>query len=540
MSPPPRNHTGHPDPAQQPQNSPSSPRNQQHQHQQQQMMPFMPQSSLPSTPIPLYPTGAAAIIPAPPTYEVIPNRIFVGGFPTSRIDLQTTESDLREHFEKFFPVKDVKMVKSLDGVSKGYGFITFETEDQAEEIRKLNPKQLEFRNRKLNLGPAIRKICGSAFPPGYAIATPSQLVSASPSFGYAIPASPSPYGGYSISATPQMFVYPPVVNQNRSPNEQQTSPQLSPSQQQQQQQQIFFAPGEQEPARTYATAVSGSEKGGEAGLEELQMQPNPQGPQPLGVNNNSMNMNAQQYQPWNGHGYEMDANNNYQQTYYGENYGGGYAQPAQPYSPYTPNGMSDKNGAMPMPMHFYMNSNGMYQPSYTYMSPPLPGGQYPQLIQSPYWSQNYQQAQNQPHHQQHNQYQHQQTKNQYSNGYNAGYNNNNNNYVGPAGDIPNGYHYQGYHHNHHGGHDENSFSRPLQAPRAGKKNRKASESHEKKNKSPTKGISHDKTANSSTASPDQKSSKKSIPPIGAFSEFSPSFLSIFPIFYSTLNRSISV
>lgn len=64
--------------------------NQQHQQNQSQqaahqMVSFMPQTptSLPSTPIQLYPTGAAALIPAPPTYELIPNRIFVGGFPTS-------------------------------------------------------------------------------------------------------------------------------------------------------------------------------------------------------------------------------------------------------------------------------------------------------------------------------------------------------------------------------------------------------------------------------------------------------------------------
>lgn len=157
----------------------------------------------PSAPMQLYPTGAAAIIPAPPTYELIPNRIFVGGFPVS-----TTESDLREHFEKFFPVKDVKMVKSLDGHSKGYGFITFETEEQAEEIRKLTPRQLEFRNRKLNLGPAIRKLSSNAFPPGFA------MVPNSPSaFGYLPPSpgfhSPGPYGGYPS----QVFVYPPVYPQ---------------------------------------------------------------------------------------------------------------------------------------------------------------------------------------------------------------------------------------------------------------------------------------------------------------------------------------
>ncbi|CAO4365873.1 unnamed protein product [Caenorhabditis nigoni] len=193
--------------------------NSQHHHQQQQQDPSSqpPQpmiSYLPPTPPPhptapmqLYPTGAAAIIPAPPTYELIPNRIFVGGFPVS-----TTESELRDHFERFYPVKDVKMVKSLDGHSKGYGFITFETEDQAEKIRHLNPKQLEFRNRKLNLGPAIRKMSANAFPPGYA------MVPTTPgAFGYALPpspgpySSPGPYAGYSPYATaPSVFVYPPA------------------------------------------------------------------------------------------------------------------------------------------------------------------------------------------------------------------------------------------------------------------------------------------------------------------------------------------
>ncbi|CAL2033399.1 unnamed protein product [Caenorhabditis brenneri] len=179
----------------------------------QQMVPSLlppTPNSVPTTPMPLYPTGAAAIIPAPPTYELFPNRIFVGGFP-----LSTTESDLRDHFERFFPVKDVKIVKSLDGQSKGYGFITFETEDQAEEIRQFDPKQLEFRNRKLNLGPAIRKMNYGAIPPGYAFAAPNQFYPAPPGpFGYAVPASPGAGGGFSYPpASPGAgggFSFPPA------------------------------------------------------------------------------------------------------------------------------------------------------------------------------------------------------------------------------------------------------------------------------------------------------------------------------------------
>ncbi|CAI2346760.1 unnamed protein product [Caenorhabditis sp. 36 PRJEB53466] len=463
MSPPPRNHAVHQDQGQQ-----------QAQNQSPQTVPFspVPPSSGPNTPIPLYPTGAAAIIPAPPTYELIPNRIFVGGFPTS-----TTESDLREHFEKFFPVKDVKMVKSLDGVSKGYGFITFESEDQAEAIRHLNPKQLEFRNRKLNLGPAIRKINANAFHPSYAIATtPSQIVPASPgAFGYAIPASPSPYGAFSLSATPQMFVYPPIANQdaNRAPSDQQTSPQNSPSQQQQQ---VFFG-GEHEPVRSYANAVTGTEKNDQSSDEKS-------GQQPLGTNNNALNTQYQGPQ-WNGNDQQsMDPNNN-NGPYYNENYAhGGYPQPYPQYGY-----MNEKNGSMPtVPLQVYMNSNGIYTPAYPYMNQ---ASQYPPLM-PPYWPQH-----------------HPQMKSPY---YNPGW-------MGPAGDM----HYQhaqqqqqqqvqcysGYYGGHQAyGNDENSFPRPLQPPRTGKKNRKPSESQEKKNKSPSKGFRGDKNSGSPTnSSPEAKSQK---------------------------------
>ncbi|CAB3403747.1 unnamed protein product [Caenorhabditis bovis] len=183
-----------------------------------------------TSPIPLYPTGAAALVPAPPTYELIPNRTFVGGYPAS-----TTETELREHFEKFFPVKDVKLIKSLDGTSKGYGFVTFENEDDAEAVRKINPKQMEFRNRKLNLGPAIRKLNSGPFSGSYAISQ-SHIVPASPSsFGYAITAPNTP-----------VFVFPPVMPVEPTP-----SPAVSPSQQQQ-----FFTTNEPTPNKSYASAVA--------------------------------------------------------------------------------------------------------------------------------------------------------------------------------------------------------------------------------------------------------------------------------------------
>ncbi|KAF1766077.1 hypothetical protein GCK72_006033 [Caenorhabditis remanei] len=413
------------------------------QHQNSSSQPSQPMvhypptpSSHPTTPVPLYPTGAAAIIPAPPTYELIPNRIFVGGFPVN-----TTESDLREHFEKFFPVKDVKMVKSLDGVSKGYGFITFETEDQAEEIRQLNPKQLEFRSRKLNLGPAIRKMNANAFPPGYA------MVPASPgSFGYAIPASPGPYGGYPFSTAPSVFVYPPVPNHEQngqSEQQQQTTPQLSPTGiQQQQSPQVFFE-NEQESIRTYASAVAGIDK-----MEQLSEDRPVSSPQPPSLLNGSYS-NGQQH--WNNSEQQQQSNDsNHSSPYNKENYSQGYQSP--PYQPFTQTGL-------------YLNSQGIFQPSYGFMTPP-PGVHYAPMMHPPYWQQ----------------------QQQYPNNGFTGYGYNN--WVGPAGDGSQAlqhqsHFYQGYpsQYPQQNGKDENSLSRPLQAPRPGKKIRKPSESNEKKKNS---------------------------------------------------------
>ncbi|CAI4231505.1 unnamed protein product [Auanema sp. JU1783] len=117
----------------------------------------------------------------PPAYELIPNRVFVGGFPP-----QTTEAELREHFAPYFFIREAKVVRATDGISKGYGFLTLETEEDADAVREMDPEKLMFKGRKLNLGPALRKIkTGSE----YAIATPAGLVQSGGygSYGYPVP-----------------------------------------------------------------------------------------------------------------------------------------------------------------------------------------------------------------------------------------------------------------------------------------------------------------------------------------------------------------
>ncbi|KJH52883.1 hypothetical protein DICVIV_00929 [Dictyocaulus viviparus] len=146
-----------------------------------------------------YTTGATAVIPTP-AYELIPHRVFVGGFPAS-----TTELELREHFEQFFTIKEVKVIRSADGISKGYGFITFDTDDEADTVRGMSPDKLEFKGRKLNLGPALRRM-SQRYSTDYAIATPTGLVQ-SPTYGYTY--SFPPQAPFVMVNAPQAYVYTP-------------------------------------------------------------------------------------------------------------------------------------------------------------------------------------------------------------------------------------------------------------------------------------------------------------------------------------------
>nr|CAH8866650.1 unnamed protein product [Trichobilharzia regenti] len=91
---------------------------------------------------------------SPPKFgTLIPNRIFVGGIPSN-----TTEQELKSFFSSFGQVKDVKIINDRLGISKGsYGFVTFESQEMAEKIIKNESETLIFKDRKLNIGYAIRK-----------------------------------------------------------------------------------------------------------------------------------------------------------------------------------------------------------------------------------------------------------------------------------------------------------------------------------------------------------------------------------------------
>ncbi|XP_014255685.1 deleted in azoospermia-like isoform X5 [Cimex lectularius] len=88
---------------------------------------------------------------APKYGTVIPNRIFVGGISSS-----TTEQDLMQLFSSYGTVQNAKIIVDRAGVSKGYGFVTFETDDEAKRLQK-DAENIVLKERRLNIAPAIRK-----------------------------------------------------------------------------------------------------------------------------------------------------------------------------------------------------------------------------------------------------------------------------------------------------------------------------------------------------------------------------------------------
>ncbi|XP_023135160.2 protein boule-like [Amphiprion ocellaris] len=82
---------------------------------------------------------------------VIPNRIFVGG-----IDYSVNDSDLRYVFSQHGAVQEVKIVTDRSGMSKGYGFVTFETQEDVLKILS-NASRICCKDKKLLIGQAVRK-----------------------------------------------------------------------------------------------------------------------------------------------------------------------------------------------------------------------------------------------------------------------------------------------------------------------------------------------------------------------------------------------
>jgi len=120
-------------------------------------------SSPSSSPGTLAPTTITIPNGAPKFGTLVPNRVFVGGISST-----TTESELHQLFSAFGNVKQTKIIQDRAGVSKGYGFVTFETEEEARRLQ-VEADNIMLKERKLNIAPAIKKqqtYCGRSYDMG--------------------------------------------------------------------------------------------------------------------------------------------------------------------------------------------------------------------------------------------------------------------------------------------------------------------------------------------------------------------------------------
>ncbi|NXC20523.1 BOLL protein, partial [Corythaeola cristata] len=100
--------------------------------------------SLSSSPSTLSPVPLNNLISTPRFGTVTPNRIFVGG-----IDFKISKKDL----SKF---RKLELILEKKSIFFRYGFITFETQEDAQRILQ-EAKKLNYKDKKLNIGPAVRK-----------------------------------------------------------------------------------------------------------------------------------------------------------------------------------------------------------------------------------------------------------------------------------------------------------------------------------------------------------------------------------------------
>ena len=79
-----------------------------------------------------------------------PNRIFVGGLP-----LNTNAYELATFFNVFGHVTESKIILDDSGLSKGYGFVTFQEKSSVRKVESMGI--IYFKNKKINIGPAVKK-----------------------------------------------------------------------------------------------------------------------------------------------------------------------------------------------------------------------------------------------------------------------------------------------------------------------------------------------------------------------------------------------
>ncbi|HYW77424.1 MAG TPA: RNA-binding protein [Gammaproteobacteria bacterium] len=79
--------------------------------------------------------------------EMSQNKLYVGNFPFT-----ASEDELREIFSQYGEISDFAMIMDRDtGRPKGFGFITFATQEAAEKALEQNGKDMGGRPLRVNV-----------------------------------------------------------------------------------------------------------------------------------------------------------------------------------------------------------------------------------------------------------------------------------------------------------------------------------------------------------------------------------------------------
>ncbi|HQU72025.1 MAG TPA: RNA-binding protein [Calditrichia bacterium] len=75
------------------------------------------------------------------------NKLYVGNLPFS-----FEENDLENQFSSFGEIREVKLIRDREsGRSKGFAFVTFETEEAAQAALELNGSEMGGRSVRVNI-----------------------------------------------------------------------------------------------------------------------------------------------------------------------------------------------------------------------------------------------------------------------------------------------------------------------------------------------------------------------------------------------------
>ncbi|KAI1289848.1 Protein boule-like [Halotydeus destructor] len=138
---------------------------------------------------------------APRYGTTVPNRIFVGGITTD-----TSEHELESLFSRFGKVSAVKIINDRAGVPRGYGFITFETDDEAKRVLR-EGDNLILKGRKLNVAIAIKKqLVGRSIDSSHFLPS-GTMAMFQPNNGLAFPTYPISEATHYFTASPESLYH---------------------------------------------------------------------------------------------------------------------------------------------------------------------------------------------------------------------------------------------------------------------------------------------------------------------------------------------